>query len=135
MTFALIAAGAILGTVGQPSDPTIKVGIRDRAFHWMLVPGGGVFAVPTPYMVLVPVGRLEVPLPAKTRQELHIVIQSEKDGVITERFAKKIVEGLQQMIEDAQEAEAAAASIATTKSIDCKQSDPKQVIDPIVTGF
>lgn len=135
MTFALIAAGAILGTVGQPSDPTIKVGIKERTYHWMLVPGGGVFAVPTPYVVLVPVGRLEIPISARARQELHIVIQSEKDGVITENFAKKIVEGLKHMIEDAQEAEAVASTMATTKSIDCKQSDPKQVIDPIVTGF
>ena len=138
MTFAMIAAGALLSTVGQPKDPSLTVGLRsERAFHWMIVPGGGVFPMPTPFMVLVPLGRFEearTVMSPKLRQELHIVIQSEKDGVINATFTKAVVEGLKQIIEQAQEPDRAVAT-TVPKSADCKKTDPKQVIEPIVTGF
>ena len=138
MTFAMIAAVALLGIAGQPNEPTFKVGCtKDPVYHWMIVPGGGVFPVPTPFMILVPLGKIDESLGTMTsrlRQELHIVIQSDKDGVITDKFARAVVEGLKHIIEEAQGFET-CPSQPVAKTIEYKKSDPKQVIDPIVTGF
>lgn len=134
MSIAMIAAGALLGTVGQPSDPKVSVVLPGRrVYQWMVVPGSGVFPVPTPFVMVVPLGKLQEKVAnlTRSRQELHIIIQSEREGVITETFTQAVLDGIKNVIEDARTLE--KATLASTEP--CKKSDPKAVIDPIVTGF
>ena len=85
-----------------------------------------------PVFLVYPTGdrakRVEATAP-KARQELHSVIQSDDDELFSESFKMAVFEGLKQIIEDTQTVRCDEAKLATTKS------DPKHVIDPIVTGF
>lgn len=131
MSIAMIAAGALLGTVGQPSDPKVSVVLPGkRVYQWMVVPGSGVFPVPTPFITIVPLNKLDGKVSTTARQELHIIIQSDQQGLINETFTKAVLDGIKNVIEDAKTVEQTAIAKA-----ECKKSDPKAVIDPIVTGF
>jgi hypothetical protein len=141
MTLAMIAASAVLASVGQPKPPSVTFTAScERVYQMMILPGGGVFPMPVPLVVMVPLGKFEdfkLPSKPKLLNEMHIVIKSEKDGIISESFAQAVIDGLKDVIENAQEmAELSKASDRSGLS-NCPQNraDPKQVIDPIVTGY
>lgn len=140
MTFAMIAAGALLAT-GAPSKPATAVRALpcEQVYQFMIVPGGGVCAVPVPYVLMIPLGKLEkLKLPSVTalRGDYKIVIESEQTAASMKSFAKAMLDEIKFANENGRDIEFTTQFSGLTNGV-ClqKRADPKQVIDPIVTGY
>lgn len=140
MQFGLVVASVVIGLAGaspvRNSNGTTPV---QRIYQWFMVPGGGICAMPTPFVVLMPVSKSDVQKLARSprlRQELHIIIETDSVGH-TELITKALIESVRQAVECTVDIAEQPETISTTKTSACTSgpSDPKQVIDPVVTGF
>lgn len=136
MTLTAIIAGALLTTAVQPSGPEPTVGMKfGRYYQWYVVPGGGVCPVPTPFAIIIPLSKAQqayLRQSSTNRNEIHIVIQSEKYHTLSNTFTQAVIEGMKQVVEHAREVEEHTLATAASPG---KKADPKTVIDPVLTGF
>lgn len=140
MHLGLLAASVILGGTGQPKmpDPNMVTSVK-RVYQWFFVPGGGLGPVPTPFIVMLPVSKGDLAKfvrSAKLRQELHIIIETDS-AEKTQNLTNALIEGMRQIVADSGEIATGLETTASVPAAACKtsKSDPKQVIDPVVTGF
>lgn len=127
-----MVAGLVLASSGQPNPGVRPLNLRATPmYQWVLIPGGVSVPLPMPFYFALPVGRVSevAPVAPRFRQEYRIVVEGPLDEQQAKALNKAIMDGVKLAISEAQEA---VASVGTTKA--CK-TDPKQVIDPVVTGF
>ncbi len=134
MPIGTIVASAILGatTFSQPRPP--KPATSYRIYRWILIPGGGFCVAPTPFFVFNTYAKIDESKLAKIsklRQELHIIIETDSVAK-TQELAKAVMDSVKVTVENVQSEEKSSYGMPNT--LPCK-SDPKSVIDPVVTGF
>ena len=140
MTFAMIAAGALLATGGTTKPSTnVKHLMCERVYQFIIVPGGGVCYIPVPYVLMLPLNKPSVakmPRLARMKNDVHIVIEAQEAEAKMKSFAQAMVEEWKSK-DWAKEYEFTKELKGQLSSSVCSQkgTDPKQVIDPIVTGY
>lgn len=130
MTFALVAASAILMGPGDPKAPELVYGSRcDRIVQWTMIPGGAIVPMPMPFVVMVPLERSKAAefKSNRLKQEWHVIVEAE--SLQTEAFAKALIEQVQGSLESIEKFDAFKKYCFESKT------DPIQVIDPVITGF
>jgi hypothetical protein len=103
------------------------------------VPGGGVCPVPVPYVLTIPLGKLDkikVPNMSALRGDYKIVIESEQVAATMKSLAKAMLDEIKFANENGRDIEFTTQFNGMANGV-ClqKRADPKQVIDPIVTGY
>jgi len=120
MNLAMIAAGVVLAPDMQPRPvaPARHVAVS-RVVRWVAVPGGSIVPVSFPFMVFVPVP-VSQDTPDVHSVEFTIAIGKEasaKKGGFSKAFAEKY------------------RGVMTESWCDKTKTDPKLVLDPVMTGF
>ena len=136
----MIAAGALLATGGttKPST-TVRHALCERVYQFIVVPGGGVCYIPVPYVLMLPLGKAsEVRMPklARMKNDVRIVVEAKEAEAKMKSFAQAMIEEWKSK-DWAKEFEFTKDLKGQLSSSICSQkgTDPKQVIDPIVTGY
>ncbi|MBS1713652.1 MAG: hypothetical protein JST30_04875 [Armatimonadetes bacterium] len=120
MNLAMIAAGVVLAPDMQPK-PTAPVrrAAVSRVYRWIAVPGGSIVPVSFPFTLLVPVPVSQDAFDSAT-VEFTITMGQEasaKKGGFSKAFAEKY------------------KSVLTDSWCDKTKTDPKLVLDPVMSGF
>ena len=139
MHLGLLAASVILGSFEQPrlseTHPPVPV---KRMYQWFVVPGGGVGPMPTPFLIMVPLSKADAAKYAKSsklRQELHIVIETDS-AEKTQTLTNALIEKVRQVVSGVTVFSDQSDEQPVAPGANCKSwNDPRQVIDPVVTGF
>ncbi len=133
MTLGIIVASIVLGSPTTPVRPDSgKHKLVPYVTSFQLNPGGGLCPLLMPIPVMGPMVKVDSLRGfdnSNLAQELQIVIRTDLQGLDTEELTQRVICHVREALKETAALSKAAGHICSPPT------DPKQVIDPVMTGF